>query len=209
MNGTRIEIIVSNAIRFFRQYSSKLSVKRFESNAAIALRINLNCLSSVGKIPNTCWFVSSTKYSIPLDLSFSPSHHFSPGWQHLPMVKQRPIFFFCALMAVYFLVRWALIFGETGILRWYLTDLLFVPAMCSFGLIFVRILRREPRITLKWRHVFTQVVFVSIYFEWYLPKNYNQYTADPWDVVMYIFGGIVYLLVQKWLYETPNKSLLT
>lgn len=100
-------------------------------------------------------------------------------------------------MSVYFLVRWMLVFGETGLLRWYLTDLLFVPAMCAFGLIAVRMIRRDWSLHLAWWHVLVQVVLVSFYFEFYLPKNHPQYTADWWDVVMYFLGGIIFLLVQK------------
>jgi len=113
------------------------------------------------------------------------------------MVKYRPIIFFLCLMTVYFLVRWALIFGETGVLRWYFTDLLFVPAMCTFALIGVRFLKRDHSIRITWRQVFLQVLVVSFYFEWYLPAEDSKYTSDPWDVVMYIIGGFVFLFVQR------------
>lgn len=100
-------------------------------------------------------------------------------------------------MGVYFLVRWAYIFGESGWLRFYLTDLLFVPAMCTFGLIGVRWIKRDRSIYLKWWHVFFQVIFVSWYFERHLPSINSQYTADPMDVVMYIIGGIAFIAIQK------------
>lgn len=100
-------------------------------------------------------------------------------------------------MIVYFLVRWALIFGETGILRWYLTDLLFVPAMCTFALILVRLIKRDPTLTIPARNIFFQVFAVSVYFEWYLPNQNAKYTSDPWDIVMYVLGGFLFLLVQK------------
>lgn len=113
------------------------------------------------------------------------------------MVSRNSIVFFCGLMLVYFLVRWALIFGDTGILRWYLTDLLFVPAMCTFGLIGVRLIRRDRTIKLSWWHVLIQFIAVSAYFEWYLPKHFSEYTADPLDVVMYFIGALVFLSIQK------------
>jgi hypothetical protein len=34
-------------------------------------------------------------------------------------------------------------------------------------------------------------------FEWYMPKHYSRYTADIWDVVMYIFGGLFFGLVMN------------
>lgn len=100
-------------------------------------------------------------------------------------------------MLLYFLVRWLLIFGETGILRFYLTDLLFVPAMCTFGLIWVRIIKRNSELNIKWWHVFAQVVFVSWYFEWHLPSVDPKYTSDPIDAAMYFAGGFIFLAVQK------------
>lgn len=100
-------------------------------------------------------------------------------------------------MLVYFLVRWAYIFGDTGLLRWYLTDLLFVPAMCTFGLIGVRWIKRDRTLQLHWWHVAVQVIFVSWYFEWHLPVRYAQYTADPVDVLMYFLGGLLFLGIQK------------
>lgn len=102
-------------------------------------------------------------------------------------------------MVIYFLVRWALILGDRGLIRYYLTDLLFVPAMCTFGLIGVRLIKKSKDLTISWIHVLIQVVFVSWYFEWYLPSNYEVYTSDIWDVVMYFTGGALFLLIQKWL----------
>lgn len=113
------------------------------------------------------------------------------------MVKYRAFLFFSALMTVYFLVRWALIFGDTGFLRWYLTDLLFVPAMCTFALMVVRRMKRAPKITIPARNIYLQVLVVAIYFEWYLPSQDSNYTSDPWDVVMYLIGGFLFLWIQR------------
>ena len=113
------------------------------------------------------------------------------------MVKFRAIYLFAGLMLLYFLVRWAYIFGTTGILRWYLTDLLFVPAMCTFALILVRWIKNDRLLRIHWSSVLVQVVAVSLYFEWYLPSHYSQYTADPMDTVMYVCGGALFLMFQK------------
>ncbi|GAB5416043.1 MAG: hypothetical protein Crog4KO_13730 [Crocinitomicaceae bacterium] len=113
------------------------------------------------------------------------------------MAKYRTILFFGALMTLYFLVRWALIFGETGVLRWYFTDLLFVPAMCTFALLAVRRIKKDPKVIIPARNIYLQVLAVSLYFEWYLPSQDSAYTSDPWDVVMYILGGFIFLWVQR------------
>ncbi|XOV68662.1 MAG: hypothetical protein ACFHU9_05665 [Fluviicola sp.] len=113
------------------------------------------------------------------------------------MAKNKDIALFVGLMTLYFLVRWAYIFGTSGILRWYLTDFLFVPAMCLFGLIIIRRLKNDAEIRIPWYSVVIQVFAVSLYFEWYLPQQHAKYTSDPIDVGMYILGGAAFLLVQK------------
>jgi len=113
------------------------------------------------------------------------------------MAKYCAIAFFSAVMALYFLVRWALIFGDTGILRWYLTDLLFVPAMCTFALIAVRRIKNDATLTIPARNIYLQVLVVALYFEWYLPGQDAKYTSDPWDVVMYLLGGFLFLWIQR------------
>jgi len=126
-----------------------------------------------------------------------PSLHSLPGSLHHQMAKHRDISLFLGLMGLYFLVRWAYIFGTTGFLRWYLTDLLFVPAMCIFGLILIRRLKNDPSIRIPWYSVLLQVTVVSIYFEWYLPSKNLQYTSDPIDIIMYVLGGIAFLVIQR------------
>lgn len=100
-------------------------------------------------------------------------------------------------MGMYFLIRWFYIFGTTGILRWYLTDLLFVPTMCLFALILIRRLKNDAAIQIPIYSVVIQVIAVSVYFEWYLPSQNAQYTGDPLDVFMYVLGGIVFLFLQR------------
>jgi hypothetical protein len=100
-------------------------------------------------------------------------------------------------MIAYFLVRWALIFGETGFLRWYLTDLIFVPAMCTFALIAVRRIKKDSTAIIPARNIYLQILLVALYFEWYLPDQDAKYTSDPWDIVMYIIGGFIFIGIQK------------
>lgn len=123
--------------------------------------------------------------------------HFLPGLLLHPMVRSRATYLFFGLMTLYFLVRWFYLFGTTGILRWYLTDLLFVPAMCTFALILIRWIKNDRFLRIHWSSVALQVITVSWYFEWYLPGQDIKYTADPLDTVMYICGGALFLLVQK------------
>jgi len=115
------------------------------------------------------------------------------------MAKRKDILFFVGVMLFYFLVRWISIFGTKVILRFYLTDLLFVPAMCTIGLIGVRYLKNDVKIRLDWWLILIQVILVSLYFEWYLPSVDNSHTADLIDVVMYFSGGLLFWPLQKHL----------
>lgn len=128
---------------------------------------------------------------------------FSPGYPLHLMAKYKPHFWFIGLMSFYFFVRYIRVNveGMPDFIRFYLTDLIFVPTMCCFALIFVRILKRDTTITISPVLVLMQTLFVSIYFEWYLPTYKGRigwYTSDPWDIVMYFCGAFLFLVIQRY-----------
>lgn len=118
------------------------------------------------------------------------------------MVKYKAHIYFLLIMCCYFGVRLIRLEFEDlpHFVRFYLTDLLFVPAMALFALIAVRFFKRNPELKISPILVFVQVILVSIYFEWYLP-NYSTkehwYTADAWDILMYAIGGVAFLGLQR------------
>jgi len=118
------------------------------------------------------------------------------------MVRFRPHFYFLGLMFAYLLVRYLRVSVDMlpDFFRFYLTDLLFVPTMSIFALIAVRLLKRDRTLRIPAHYVFIQVVLVSLFFEWYLP-NYSSkahwYTSDLLDVLMYVIGGFLFLLLQR------------
>ena len=67
--------------------------------------------------------------------------------------------------------------------------------MSLFALIFVRLLKRDAKIKISPLLIFIQVVLVSLYFEVYLPKI-TSYVSDPIDILMYVLGGFIFLLIQ-------------
>lgn len=72
--------------------------------------------------------------------------------------------------------------------------------MAVFALIFVRFLKRDSAIHIPSHLVFIQVIFVSLFFEWYLPNFSHKtgwYTADYFDVFMYFLGGVAFLFLQR------------
>lgn len=128
-----------------------------------------------------------------------------PGWQLLQMARFRPHIFFVLIMLIYFFTRYLRSTSPElpDFFRYHFTDLLFVPAMGLFALIFVRLLKRDHNITIPGVYVLIQVVFVSLFFEWYLPNysaqhsTYGWYTSDYVDCIMYSLGGGIFLLIQR------------
>jgi hypothetical protein len=103
-------------------------------------------------------------------------------------------------MLAYFAVRWLRNFTTNEFISYYLTDLLFVPAMCTFALIGVRFIKRKPDLLIPGHFVLLQTIFVSFYFEWYLPEYHGKpgwYTSDIMDVLMYILGATLFILIQR------------
>jgi hypothetical protein len=126
------------------------------------------------------------------------------------MANRRIIISFFSLFGLYFIARflrqnWA---EAPLFLRFYFTDLLFVPTMCWSALFVVRWVKRNNSITISPVLIFIQVILVSIYFEWYLPNyksHLHPYTSDYWDVLMYGLGGLIFWWWQKTA-NSPKKN---
>jgi len=112
-------------------------------------------------------------------------------------------------MICYFIVRIIRSTFDSAVdfIQFYLTDLLFIPAMATIALIVVRLLKRNPQIVIDARLVFLQTVLISFYFEWYLPtysSNATWYTSDLWDVAMYFCGAVLFLLLQRRFFQAQK-----
>ncbi len=116
------------------------------------------------------------------------------------MVSYRPHIGFFLLMSVYFLIRYLrAAFPELpDFVRFQVTDLLFVPVMCLFALLAVRYLKRDHQLVIPWYFVVIQTLAITWYFEWYLPRTFPlRYTGDVVDAVMYGFGALGFLAIQR------------
>lgn len=118
------------------------------------------------------------------------------------MVKYRAHIFFALTMFAYVIVRVlrARVPDLPPFVRFYLTDLLFVPAMGLFALIVIRWQRKDARLLISWYAIALQVIIVSIYFEWYLPRNTpegHRHVTDVLDCVMYACGGVLFFGLQR------------
>lgn len=90
----------------------------------------------------------------------------------------------------------------------YFTDILFVPAMCTFALIFTRIIKRDTTLKVQWYLVVLITIAISYYFEYYLPfQPGNTYISDGLDVVCYAIGAILFGVIQYFEPKfTPSNS---
>lgn len=73
----------------------------------------------------------------------------------------------------------------------YLDDLLCLPLVLSLILLIRRRVVRGHDVLPIGHSLFALVVF-SLYFEILLPLLSDRYTADPWDVVMYLAGWFIF-----------------
>lgn len=107
-----------------------------------------------------------------------------------------------------FLAVWVygLIFSQTPIpdwIRFYAADLLCMPIVLSICLWVVRKWKSDPNLRLSLFSILSLVLFYALYFEVYLPPRNQRYTADLWDVVMYLAGALLFYLIQ----ELSNKKI--
>ncbi len=84
----------------------------------------------------------------------------------------------------------------------YLTDFLCMPIVLTLSLIGVRLIKRDPTISLTPTMIYGMTAFYAILFEWILPHQHAKYTQDPIDVIMYFIGGIFFAYIQQKQYLT-------
>jgi hypothetical protein len=102
------------------------------------------------------------------------------------------------LFISYFIVR--VLKKQSGInlpsfFKNYYTDLIFIPVALGIGYLVVKLLKRPKEVHMPLGLIIFQVIFNSVVFEYYLPNyatNAEAYTADYWDIVMYVLGGLLF-----------------
>jgi hypothetical protein len=116
------------------------------------------------------------------------------------MAKYRAHLYFASIMMLYFIIRWIRWqFDTSAFVEYYFTDLLFVPAMGLFALIFVRLIKRDREAVIPIGAILFQTALISAYFEWYLPFHSGKsgHTSDYIDIVMYFIGAGIFIWLQR------------
>src|SRR5690606_25329576 len=94
----------------------------------------------------------------------------------------------------------------------YLNDLLFMQLLLRICLFPLRRFGKKKQLKISLFSCLSLAALYSIYFEIYLPKVTQRYTADPVDALLYFIGAIVFYLLQKDYSEfkiQDSKSLLS
>lgn len=74
----------------------------------------------------------------------------------------------------------------------YLTDFICMPLILTLCLVGVRLAKQLPQFILSPSMIISMTAFYSVLFEYLLPMQSIQYTADGIDVVMYFTGAAFY-----------------
>lgn len=75
----------------------------------------------------------------------------------------------------------------------YLDDILAPSIVLGFALFFFQnIFPADPKFTLHWSWILLFVLWYSLLFEWYFPAQDARHYADPFDILAYMFGAILF-----------------
>lgn len=112
----------------------------------------------------------------------------------------KTLHFYVGISFVLFLTVESLRFFNVSAPNWifhYLNDFLVIPIVGFLCLYTVWWLKKDRNLRLDVFSILSLVLIYSLYFEVYLPKYSERYTADILDVVCYAGGGLAFYLLQK------------
>lgn len=91
-------------------------------------------------------------------------------------------------------------------MSFYLTDLCAMPLVLGFLLLILR-LTQHKYLRLPIWFILSITAYWTVYFEYYLPLQHSQYTADLLDGIMYFIGSLTFIFWQKnYLPNSPLKK---
>ncbi|MCB9188775.1 MAG: hypothetical protein H6599_05790 [Flavobacteriales bacterium] len=85
----------------------------------------------------------------------------------------------------------------------YFTDILAIPLVLGIITYLLKRYISDPSFNLTIPMILAAIAYFSILFEWILPSYSSNYTSDPLDVLCYLAGGILYLLMRKYSRSKP------
>lgn len=102
--------------------------------------------------------------------------------------------FFLVMIFLYLTIRWirAIHFGPEA-LHFYGGDILFIPILMTSVKIVKSLFNFSFAINKK--EVAIAVVYSSIMFEWLLPNEGTNFVSDPFDILAYTIGALIYVFI--------------
>ncbi|ALU25123.1 hypothetical protein HMPREF9714_03165 [Myroides odoratimimus CCUG 12901] len=86
----------------------------------------------------------------------------------------------------------------------YVNDILSIPLTMAVILVILR-LWKGSTYQLSPLMITSVVLYYTFYFEYYLPQHTSRYTADLYDIGCYILGGILFYLLQQYVWSANNS----
>lgn len=74
----------------------------------------------------------------------------------------------------------------------YLDDLLCIPISMSIALLIHQKVIKNVNYRFNWLHILMSILFFSLIFELILPFISTRFHGDPFDIFVYILGGIIF-----------------
>ncbi len=99
-----------------------------------------------------------------------------------------------------FLLLQLLQYFSIGLPNWvvfYVNDFLCMPIVLFICLQILKIFTKDPSQQLPYLPALVLTIFYSVYFELILPQFTERYTSDFLDVIMYMCGSLIFLLLQE------------
>jgi hypothetical protein len=85
----------------------------------------------------------------------------------------------------------------------YLDDLACFPVILTIALALLRVLTRQHDYLLSRGRIIFAIIYFSVVFEGVLPAASNSYTSDPFDIVAYAAGA---LLFERYINKTAGRE---
>ncbi|MFM7022318.1 MAG: hypothetical protein ACKOXB_05020 [Flavobacteriales bacterium] len=104
------------------------------------------------------------------------------------------IFLLSALYGLQLLCKFRIVTAPQWFIS-YFGDLLCMPLLLCFTLMLMRKIKRIE--LLHWKMILFALIYVSVIFEFILPRYSSKYTSDMLDIIMYSIGSFAFYLLQK------------
>jgi len=112
-------------------------------------------------------------------------------------IKKYIPFWFILFVLFYGINQLILKTTNNAFIDYYLNDFLAVPIVLQLVLISFQLLYNNVNIYLGKDKILYTVIYISIFFELFLPYFFERFVGDWKDVLMYCMGGFAFFLLQK------------